>query len=294
MRTISLNEAIQDFINISRLQGKAKNTIYWYQYLLRDFSKWFSGNLQDITKETIYNYFNYMLSRGLKQRSIITYWTGLRAFLKYCYREGYLPYDVTKEVKLKNPPKQYPYILTEEQVDRLLRAIDKTTPQGLRNYAIVLTFLDTGIRLSELINARIKDLDLTRRSLKIRGKGDKDRIVFFGRKLKKILLRYLERRGYLTPDDPLFCNTNGSPLNPRDLQRMIERLAKRAGLKGVKVSPHVLRHTFATLYIKNGGDVFSLQQLLGHSSITTCMVYVFMAGRNLKEAYDRHSPIDRL
>jgi len=293
-RSSSTLDLVQDFISLSRLQGKTKKTIEWYKYLLSDFFNWFKGNIEDLTKEDLYRYFSNLQERGYRPISIDTVWRGLKAFLRYCLKEGCLFYDVTKEVRLKKPPKQYPHILTEEQVERLLKAIDKTTPQETRNYAIILTFLDTGIRLSELVNARIKDLDLTHKSLRVRGKGEKDRIVFFGRKLRNTLIEYLEKRKRLAPEDPLFCYSNGLPMKQRHVQTILKRIAKKAGLEGVRVSPHTLRHTFATFFIKNGGDVFSLQQLLGHSSITTCMVYVHMAGRALREVAQRFSPIDNL
>jgi integrase/recombinase XerD len=160
---------------------------------------------------------------------------------------------------------------------------------------MLLTFIDTGIRLSELIQLNLSDLNLRDSSLRIEhGKGDKERHVFMGRKLNRAMRMWINARGITIAQDALFISKNGERLEKRNIQRILHRLADKAGLKDVKVSPHRLRHTFAVEYIRNGGDPFSLQRILGHSSISTTTIYVHLAGAGLREAHAKASPVDRL
>ncbi|NLJ38876.1 MAG: tyrosine-type recombinase/integrase [Candidatus Atribacteria bacterium] len=176
----------------------------------------------------------------------------------------------------------------------LLKACDKTTWEGFRNYLILLVFLDTGIRLSELLSLTMREVNINKRSLLIHGKGGKDREVYMGKTVAKELNRWVKKRGVFPYEDKLFITNQGLGLKKRGLCQIIERLAKKAKIQGVRCSAHTLRHTFATNFIRNGGDVFSLQKLLGHSDIQTCMIYVHMGGKQLQEAQLQFSPVDRM
>jgi len=201
-------------------------------------------------------------------------------------------------VRLLKTPKQYPKVLSEPEVLALLKMArvqaqaQAGTWHGKRNYALLLTFLDAMLRLRELIDLELQDINLQTRSLRVRhGKGDKERYVYMGRRLTKAMRDWLAVRGHVPGADWVFVSRSGEKLDPRNVQRILERLGRKAG---VKVSPHMLRHTGATLFIRNGGDPFSLQRLLGHSDIQTTMVYVHMAGSALREAHAKASPVDRL
>jgi integrase/recombinase XerD len=158
---------------------------------------------------------------------------------------------------------------------------------------MLLTFLDGMLRLSELIELELTDLSLQARSIRVRcGKGSKERIAYMGRRLTKAMRDWLQVRGHVPGSDWVFISRSGEKLDKRNVQRILQRLADKA--KGGKVSPHMLRHTGATLFIRGGGDPFSLQRLLGHSDIRTTMIYVHMAGTALREAHAKASPVDRL
>ncbi len=177
----------------------------------------------------------------------------------------------------------------------LLRAIERSTWTGTRNWAMLLTFLDGMLRLSELINLELSDVNLPARSIRVRhGKGDRERVVFMGKRLTKALQEWLQVRGHFAGEDRLFIVRRGNKLDQRNVLRIFERLAAKAKIEGVRCSPHTLRHTGATLFVKYGGDPFSLQRLLGHSDISTTMIYVHMAGTALREAHAKASPVDRL
>jgi site-specific recombinase XerD len=158
---------------------------------------------------------------------------------------------------------------------------------------MLLTFLDGMLRLKELMDLELADINLQARSIRVRhGKGDKERTVYMGRRLTRAMRDWIHVRSHVIGEDRVFISRGGYGLDKRNIQRTLQRLADKAGVK--KVGPHVLRHTGATLFIRNGGDPFSLQQLLGHSSITTTQVYVHMAGTALREAHAKASPVDRL
>lgn len=156
-----------------------------------------------------------------------------------------------------------------------------------------LMFLDTGIRLSELMKLNFRDVNLQQRSIRITGKGDKERILYMGKILVKALYKWIHLRWLRDFEDSVFITKFGDSLKKRHIQQIIKRISKKAGISGVRCSPHTLRHTFATNYIRNGEDPFSLQQLPGNSDIKTCMIYVHMAGVALREAHAKYS-VDRM
>ena len=199
-----------------------------------------------------------------------------------------------ENVALPKAPVVYPEVLTAAEIGRFLRAARTGTWYGVRNHAILATFCDTGIRLGELIALDVEDVDLGSPSIRVRGKGSKERRAYMGRTLARAFRKWMEVHPFSVGGEACFCTRDGRRLDKRNVARIIERAAARAGLCSRRVHPHLLRHTFATHFIKNGGDPFSLQRLLGHSDIKTTMVYVNLAGVDLEEAHAKASPVDRL
>jgi len=291
-KTLNLLASFENFLLASQLEGKRPKTIQWYKEAILPFLKFCQD---EVTPEKIERYSAQLFNKGLSPASIDNRLRAIRAFLNFLAREGYTEENFAKYVRKVKLPKQYPYVLTDEQVTALLKACNRKTWEGQRNYTMLILFLDTGLRLSELINLTISDLNMNKRSMLIRnGKGGKDREVYLGKTALKELAKWLSIRGHFAYEDRLFLTRQGEPLKKRHVETILERLAKKAGLTGVRVSPHTLRHTFATNFIRNGGDVFSLQRILGHASIETCMIYVHLGGRQLQEAMLRFSPVDNL
>ena len=153
-----------------------------------------------------------------------------------------------------------------------------------RDRLILSLLYSSGLRVSELVSLRINDIDLQDRTIRIRGKGDKDRIVLFDENTRNLLEDYLQKRVY--ESDYLFLNRFGDPLTPRYVQMMIKNYARKAGINK-KVTPHILRHSFATHLLKNGVDIRAIQQLLGHSNLSTTQIYTSVDMQTLKNVYDR-------
>ena len=282
---------LEDFLLCGRVEGKKPNTLRWYKETLMPFVAFVDQ--EGLSQASLRKYINKLFDH-LKVATVDNRIRSIKAFLRYLYKEGHIEEDLAATLKRPKMPRQFPYVLNEEQVMALLKAPNKKTWEGFRNYVMLLTFLDTGLRLSELLGLTVDRVNLVKGSLLVTGKGSKDREAYMGRALKKEMARWLKMRGFFPYEDRVFITRDGRPLKKRGVERIIERLAKKVGIEGVRCSPHTLRHTFATNFIRNGGDVFSLQKLLGHADIQTCMIYVHMGGRQLQEAVLRFSPVDRL
>lgn len=235
-------------------------------------------------------------AQPVRPRTVRNHWSYLRTFFNWMQEEDpsfNSPFD-----RIKPPIVRSDHILpfTEEQIQALRRAA-RRTDNPLRDEAIVLFLLDSGVRASELCAIRIRDLDLGGHRCKVLGKGNKHRQVYFGRSTKKALWRYLQDR-HIADEEPLFIsargNLAGDPLTRFGLLQMVERLGKAAALHGVRCSPHTFRHTAAIRFLKEGGNVFSLQQLLGHTDLTMTQRYLHLAEADLEVQARRYSPVDSL
>ncbi|MCS7231621.1 MAG: tyrosine-type recombinase/integrase [Elusimicrobiota bacterium] len=290
---ITLKDLFDNFIFLSQVNGKKPKTITWYKEILTPFVN--STSLEELNILTIRKYIATLKKRGLKEATIHCHIRALRTFLKFLYEEGYLEENLSQKIKSPKLPKQYPYVLSDEDIHKLIKACNKNLWEGFRNYVIIILILDTGIRLSELINLTLQDINWAKKSIFIRnGKGGKDREVYMGRTLARELNKWIKMRGFFPYEERVFITRQGYPLNKRMVDKIFQRLSEKAGIKNVRCSPHTLRHTFATNFIRNGGDVFSLQKILGHSDISTCMIYVHMGGKQIQEAMLKFSPVDRL
>jgi len=224
----------------------------------------------------------------------------------WAVNEGYVEKNIIRTIE---PPKvQEPIIepFTKEEVQALLKACDvsktwknrstttNTRPTADRDRALILTLLDSGIRASELCGIKKADLDLTSNSIKVIGKGNKPRLVQIGRRTSQAIWKaMLSRLESMRDDDPVFAvGTNGNerPLTRFHLLTLLERLGERAGVKSVY--PHRFRHSFAIAYLRNGGDVFTLQQLLGHSELAMVRRYARIAQTDCAVVHQRASPVD--
>ena len=196
---------------------------------------------------------------------------------------------------IKNPKKdkKLPNFLQSDELQKIFDSIDLETPLGIRNRLIVELLYATGLRVSELSNLTIDKINLTSKEIRVVGKGRKERIVFFGDYAKKYLTMYLEKsRPSLqskTKTNILLLNNNGEPLSTRGIQLVIDNIVTEASLKH-NISPHVLRHTFATDLLNNGADLKSVQELLGHSSLSTTQIYTHITNERLRSVYLKTFP----
>lgn len=234
---------------------------------------------------------------GLSDHTINCYLRSIRAFWSWLISEGILSETPFSRVKIPRAPRKVVPTFTDSQIGALLGAINTEKPEGIRDYALILTLLDTGLRVSELSGLRMGDLWLEEGTLKVMGKGGKERLIPIGRAVQRLLWRYISRfrpepafPGY----DFLFLNADGRPVTRNHIQKRMALYGERAGLRGVRCSPHTLRHTAAVSFIRNGGDAFSLQRLLGHSTLAMTRHYCELADVDVKRVHITASPVDHL
>lgn len=215
-------------------------------------------------------------------------------FFAFLLEEGYLLGDPAKPLKKVKAPKVIIEAFTVDQVRELIAMPNKKTFVGFRDYCIMLVLLDTGLRLSELLNIRLDDVDLQQRKIKVMGKGAKERYVYFNTTTRDALKRYMDVRGQNLFHSFLWISREDGPLKRETIQERLAQYGQQAGLKNVRVSPHTFRHTFAKLFILNGGNTLALQNLLGHSTLEMVRHYVNLWGTDLQAMHRQYSPVDRL
>ncbi len=210
--------------------------------------------------------------KTLSGHTINGYLRGLRGFWSWLKREEYIDDNPFLKLKLPKVPIKVIQTFTDEQLQSLFNAIDQKAPQGLRDYVVILLLLDTGVRSSELSNLTLSDVNLKNRTLKVLGKGNKERMVPIGARLQAALWKYINKHR-VQPAMPrienVFLTHEGYPLAKERLGAIVKKYAVKAGITGVRASPHTFRHTMAITFLRNGGDVFSLQRILGHSQLDT-------------------------
>jgi integrase/recombinase XerD len=220
--------------------------------------------------------------------------SGLKAFYKYLIMEDYIDKDPTMLLETPNIGRKLPEVLSIEEIDRIIGAIDLSNPQGQRNKAIVETLYSCGLRVSELINLRITNLFFKDGFIKVSGKGNKERLVPIGQKAIKEIQFYFQDRNLLSTIDKsgeniVFLNRRGKPLTRVMIFTIVKNLAKIAGIKK-NISPHTFRHSFATHLIDGGADLRAVQEMLGHESIITTEIYTHLDREYLRDAIIQFHP----
>ena len=312
----SLDQLIESYLICCMTEGKSPKTIEYYSYTLRRFCRFLK--VQDLTtlpteigitearrfvfylqKSAIRWEDNPRISddKSLSPFTIQAYVRAIKAFWTWLFNEGFISTNTMSALKIPKAPKKVVNTFTQEQIQRMIKAINQKTPRGFRDYLIILILLDTGIRLSELVGLEIGNIDFGQNCFLVHGKGNKERLVPFGSRVRHVLWQYIRniRPGPKFDDiKQVLLTDNGYPLRPRAVQMMINRLGKQVNIAGVRCSPHTFRHTFAKNYLLLGGDVFSLQRILGHSSLEVVKLYINLAASDISDQHRRYSPVDNI
>jgi integrase/recombinase XerD len=236
----------------------------------------------------------YMMeTMGLKETTINTRLRAIRAFFNFLTREGMIAENPAAELKLIKAKKEIVETFTREQVRDILRQTDQATFTGFRDYTILLLLLETGIRAREITEIAVKDIRWEDGQIRINGKGYKERLVPIQSTMKLQLKKYIAVRGD-TPNDSLFVTIDDKPITIRQIQNRISKYGRMANIKNVRCSPHTFRHTFAKMSVQNGADVFTLQKVLGHTSLEMVRNYVNLFSSDVVDAHKRFSPLEKL
>jgi integrase/recombinase XerD len=293
-----LETRVNEFINyLSVERGLAKNTLESYGRDLRQFQKYLDVSQLDIiknsTRDTILNYLNSLQSKGRSVSTISRNLAAIKSFYQYLVRERHLEKDPAINLESPRPEKKLPRILTINEVEELLVQPNILLPTGLRDKAMLELLYATGIRVSELTSLNISDINLDMGYIKCYGKGSKERIVPLGSIAVKCVQEYVAKgrpklvRSY--EEGALFVNHHGKRLTRQGFWKIIKKYALEANILKA-ITPHTLRHSFATHLLENGADLRSVQEMLGHADISTTQIYTHVTKNRLKEVYDKTHP----
>lgn len=235
--------------------------------------------------------------RGLSGHTINCYLRSLRIFYNWLVSEEIMQSNPFDKVKIPRPPVKVIPAFSASQVEQLLHAINTKTAAGYRNFVIFLTLLDTGLRISELCGLQMENLYMEDGLVKVRGKGNRERLVPIGKQVQRALWHYIDRcrpDPATVHDNLVFLTQTGRMVTKATIQKKMAEYGRKAGLVGVRCSPHTLRHTAAVNFLRNGGDVFSLQKILGHASLEMTRRYCALADVDVKRVHTMASPADNL
>lgn len=290
-----LKDKIQEFINYLKSEcGISENTINSYTLDLSQFTEFLnSKNIYDfknIRYPELELYIKYLYSLGLKTSSITRKISTIRNFFAFLFNENYIQENPTRDILLPKKRKLLPKILSPEEIVSLASKIDVNKKLELRNRAMLELLFATGMRVSELINLKVNDINLEKKYLICKGKGEKRRVIPFSETTKKWLKKYISvYKDEISSSIYLFFNSKGEKLTRQRLWEIIKDLRIKSGLKK-QVSPHVFRHSFATQLLEGGADLRSVQEMLGHSSITITQLYTHMSLDKMRRIYDETHP----
>jgi integrase/recombinase XerD len=277
--------------------GLSRQTLDSYRRDLEGIARWRagkSGGLSAADRSMLFDYLAWRSRAGYSPRSNARLLSALRAFFAHRVRAGARADDPTALLDPPKLPRSLPKALGESQIEALLASPDVTSPLGLRDRAMLELMYACGLRVSELVNLPATAVNLRQGVLRVTGKGSKERLVPLGEEAQHWLERYLAiARPQLAGKRalaPLFLNTNGEAPTRQQFWQLVKRYASVAGIDPARISPHGLRHSFATHLLNHGADLRALQMLLGHSSLSTTQIYTLVAREQLKQLHAKHHP----
>jgi integrase/recombinase XerD len=293
LEAYDLPEMMEDYLFELEIRNYSHNTIKTYRSIINNLYKFLKDEKELNDERQVLREFKRYI-RYLKREKNVSqnYIYLVTVVIKKFFEFGGI--TILEEVKTPKRTKSLPKSLNEDEVKSLINALDSYEPVDsasptseslkLRNKLILALLYSSGLRVSELVTLQTKNVDLDERTIRIRGKGEKDRIVLFDDLTRDMIIQFLQKRS--CDSEYLFVNRQGNHLTPRYVQMMIKDYARVAGIRK-KVTPHILRHSFATHLLKNGVDIRAIQQLLGHSNLSTTQIYTSVDMETLKNVYDR-------
>ena len=294
---------IKDFLLWLRVErGRAESTVSAYERDLQNYLSWLEEQgerIANVQEASIIMYLRELQSGGKAASTVARAMAAVRSFHRFLAVENFRSDDPAKNVELPRVPRGLPKPISEKEVSELLFAIDDEGAAGKRDKAMMEILYGTGARISEVVSLSISDLDLSEKLLKVLGKGNKERIVPLGRYAETALMRWLspDGRGKLEPErwasrddsEALFLNRQGRRLSRQGGWGIVKKYGRKVGL-GAQLSPHTLRHSCATHMLEHGADIRTVQELLGHASISTTQIYTHVSRDQLIEVYQSAHP----
>ena len=291
---------IEDYIHFIRVERQlSANTLASYRRDLEGYAQ----HLQDVQQLKDYNEVNRehillhlenLRTEGKTARTVARHISSIRSFHQFLLREKVTTTDPTVHLEMPQVEQKLPRVLSIEEIDALIAAPDRSKPQGVRDIAMLELLYASGMRISELIELNIEDIHLTMGFVRVFGKGRKERIIPLGKGALNAISKYLERaryelQGKYPKTDALFISHRGKRLTRQGCWKIIKEYAQKARINK-ELTPHVLRHSFATHLIENGADLRAVQEMLGHADIATTQIYTHVSKTRLSEVYKQFHP----
>ena len=282
-----MNQEVASFLLfLEKEVNMSENTIISYQKDLKDFFKFLDMvkvTYLNVDRYVVRDYLKYLDEKKLKNSTIARRISAIRTFYNYELSLGKVKSNIFNDVRNPKIEKKLPNFLSYEELAKIFASIDTDTDTGLKKRLIVEMLYATGVRVSELVNIKVSDINKSNKSIRVMGKGKKMRIVYFGEYAEEYLNRYLTKN-INKGSKYLFVNANNEKMQIEEVEVMIQKIVKDLALK-THVTPHTLRHTFATHLLNNGTDIKTVQELLGHASLNTTGIYTHVSNERLKEVY---------
>ncbi len=278
------------FLNYIKNKNYSNYTIDSYNKDLDNFYIYLKQNNTDIKKvnyKFLRGYLTVLYDKKYSKKTIARNISTLKSFFKYLKKQNIIESNPMNLIKTPKIDKKLPKFLNYDDLEKILSIPDTTTFLGKRNALILELLYSTGVRVSELVNIKLNDIDLSEEKILILGKGNKERYVLFGSKAKEKMLDYLKEK---TDDSPyLIVNRYGNKITDRGIRKILDSIILDASLS-YKISPHTLRHTFATHMLDSGADIEIVKELLGHESLSTTQIYTHVTSESLKRVYSETHP----
>ncbi|MGE5580358.1 MAG: site-specific tyrosine recombinase XerD [Bacillota bacterium] len=295
-----MESLIQEFIDyLGHEKGLANNTLESYSRDLKQYYGFLTGDsietpsLANASQSTIVAYLMYLRKQGKATATIARRLAALKAFYQFLVKENYVAQDPTDDLSSPKLERKLPKVLTVEEVERLLAQPDTRTPVGKRDKAMLELLYATGIRVSELVNLNVTDIDLREGFIRCMGKGSKERVVPMGEIAVSALRAFLDGARQRVIADPkekaVFVNHHGKRLTRQGFWKIVKKYAAQAQIRK-EITPHTLRHSFATHLLENGADIRAVQEMLGHADISTTQIYTHVTKDRLKDVYAKSHP----
>lgn len=289
-----MRDLVKEYITYMQVEkGLAARSLESYGHDLERLKKWAAvhkKSVESLTRKDLRGWIAQLSREGLSPASISRAVSAARGFFRFLMLDGHIKEHPAEDLHTPQRMARLPRFLTEEEIERLLAAPDTSTDEGLRDRAMLELMYATGLRVSEVVKLKRADVNLDAGLVFCYGKGSKERRVPIGRSATEWLQKYIGARARSGRSNSpyIFLNSVGAPLTRTQAWAMVKRYATRAGLE--RVSPHTLRHSFATHLLQRGADSRSVQALLGHSDISTTQIYTHITDRHMRATYDRHHP----
>lgn len=290
-----LNKILSKYFDYLESKSLSDNTVKNYFRDLIDYFIYLKLNDLSPTKSIEPNHIRKMLSflidKGFSKVSISRKISAIKSYITFLEKFNYSKNNYSELISIPKKSKSLPKVMTKKEVSQLIKHVEMNTKKNLRDDALIELLYSTGLRVSEVANLKLKDINLEKSEIKILGKGNKERIVIFNNKSKEKIIRYLknDKRYISIKTEALFQNKFKEALSTRSIQRILKKYLNFSGINS-KYSTHTLRHTFATHLLEGGADIKVIQQLMGHSSPETTKIYTHVSSSTLKNVYNNSHP----